>query len=359
MAESRVAVARWSDEEETGGYLRDFSFLVVACLIHWAILSRHMGFTWSQAAPVVNDAVPVEFVQQIPASPLLAPMSPTAGPMDRLAGRGPGQAIPEKIKKGLPHVAHHRKIHRISAEERARRMALIAQRREEALARRQERLARLQAAAEEARLRREERLARLKAAAEERKRVAEEHRQAVVRHQAEVEQELATLSNPEEKLSTARDSGVAPETLKKGAADPAQGGPGPGADADDPVYDGKGGKDSINDKASGGGVGEGGGVAWAITGPAGGRRLLKRILPACPDWIAARGLDLSVQLKFRVLDDGVIQSGVLIQRTSGFPALDQAAIEALRRWKFEAYRAQAAQVVPEIWGIVKFHFVVG
>ena len=108
--------------------------------------------------------------------------------------------------------------------------------------------------------------------------------------------------------------------------------------------------------------GGGGPVNWLLEGPAGNRKLLRQILPPCPDWVAGRNLELKVRLKFRVLDDGTIKEVILVRQTSGFPFIDHLSIEALRKWKFQSLPNISGtdggkKKYPEVWGVVTFRFV--
>jgi TonB family protein len=108
----------------------------------------------------------------------------------------------------------------------------------------------------------------------------------------------------------------------------------------------------LDAKATGGGSGpDGSGVSWTMDGPVGSRRVLKRSAPTSPDWVGARGLDLTVTVRFQVLPDGRIKPGSVIQKTSGFPEIDKRALDALKKWRFEA-----ADGAPETWGRVTFRF---
>ena len=118
---------------------------------------------------------------------------------------------------------------------------------------------------------------------------------------------------------------------------------------------GSGGGDLIDANPTGGGTGpEGGGVSWSVDGPVGNRRILSRVSPESPDWIATRNLDLTVTVRFQVLPDGSVKSGAVIQKTSGFPEIDRLALQALRRWRFQTVPAKSG--APEVWGRVAFRF---
>jgi TonB family protein len=114
------------------------------------------------------------------------------------------------------------------------------------------------------------------------------------------------------------------------------------------------GADSIFAKEHGGGVGPDGGVSFTVEGPLGSRRILARVSPDSPDWVATRSLDLTVTVRFQVLPDGTVKPGSVIQKTSGFPDIDARALKALSRWRFQP--ASARSDASEVWGRVTFRF---
>jgi TonB family protein len=73
---------------------------------------------------------------------------------------------------------------------------------------------------------------------------------------------------------------------------------------------------------------------FQITGPLANRTVLSRALPPYPEWARQKGIEASVTLQFSVTPEGAVKDRILILRTSGFPALDESAMDALRRWKF-------------------------
>ncbi len=73
---------------------------------------------------------------------------------------------------------------------------------------------------------------------------------------------------------------------------------------------------------------------FSITGPLKDRKILKQVPPEYPAWAQAQGISASVVLEFTVEPDGSVKNLVVVRRTSGYPKLDETAIEALRQWKF-------------------------
>jgi TonB family protein len=86
----------------------------------------------------------------------------------------------------------------------------------------------------------------------------------------------------------------------------------------------------------------------------GNRRIVSRVSPTSPDWVATRSLDLTVTVRFQVLPDGSVKAGAVIQKTSGFPDIDARAVKALSRWRFQPAAAKSGAA--EVWGRVTFRF---
>ncbi len=224
----------------------------------------------------------------------------------------------------------------------------------------------------------------------EKKRLVTEAKAAKAAKRAELSSALATMADPDEALEAA----PAPSKSGRGSArkgKPRAGGPVAGKGGDGGAFGeaesgegggtgggeaelagarkagaaaalaestdpgdaaGSGGSDLIDSKAKGGGVGpEGGGVSFSIDGPVGDRRILTRVSPTSPDWVATRNLDLTVTVRFQVLPDGSVKPGAVIQKTSGFPDIDARALKALSRWRFQPVKSGA-----EASGRVTFRF---
>jgi TonB family protein len=231
------------------------------------------------------------------------------------------------------------------------------------------------------------------AALAEQKRLAAEAKAAKAAKRAALTSALATMADPDEALSAdASNVNSGRGSARKGR--PAAGGPvaGKGGDggafgesdsgegggkgggeaelagarkagaaaalaesADPGDEAGSGGSDLIDSKARGGGIGpEGGGVSFSVDGPVGDRRILTRVAPTSPDWVATRNLDLTVTVRFQVLPDGSVKPGAVISKTSGFPDIDTRALKALARWRFQPAAAKSGAA--EVWGRVTFRF---
>jgi TonB family protein len=89
-----------------------------------------------------------------------------------------------------------------------------------------------------------------------------------------------------------------------------------------------------------------------MQGPASDLKILRRIAPIYPEWAEEQGVSGLTQLFFSVLPDGRVSADVRVAKTSGNPALDTLAVEALRQWRFAALPGG----VRSEWGVVSFHF---
>jgi periplasmic protein TonB len=97
-----------------------------------------------------------------------------------------------------------------------------------------------------------------------------------------------------------------------------------------------------------GGEGSGEGVSGS-TGPRGGYQ----VKPRYPDAARRQGAEGTVLLKARVTEHGRVDE-VQIETSAGHPALDQAAVEALHRWRFEPARRGRDAIA--VWVTIPFQF---
>jgi protein TonB len=90
---------------------------------------------------------------------------------------------------------------------------------------------------------------------------------------------------------------------------------------------------------SGYGIGGGGGISAR---PIGGYQ----VKPRYPESARRRGIEGTVLLKMRITAQGRVED-VRVVRSAGYPELDESAIEAVRRWRFEPARHNGEPVVEE------------
>jgi len=88
-----------------------------------------------------------------------------------------------------------------------------------------------------------------------------------------------------------------------------------------------------------------------IKGPLGTRKILRQREPTYPDWAERQGIEGEGELKLWVLPTGEVSPEIVVEQTSGWPKLDECAIQALRQWKFEPIQGKEVQ-----WGTISFHF---
>jgi periplasmic protein TonB len=97
-----------------------------------------------------------------------------------------------------------------------------------------------------------------------------------------------------------------------------------------------------------GGEGPGGGVS-SLARPQGGYQLL----PRYPDSARRQGITGTTTLLFEVLENGRVRE-VQIENSAGHPDLDQAAAEAIKKWRFEPARRGTQPVAVWLRMPVKF-----
>lgn len=365
-------------------WIHDLPFYIVAVMAHGWLLVLNPTMRWGSVQKALDMVVPIEFVAQAPTPSVnLAPAPARPGKTEQPPRHGAGEYRPAKIRSGAvapppkplpspkpaalpskreksghalikvkpPAKAKPRPAvdaQAIAFAKAAKAQALEARLNEEK-ARRAAEKAQHDAEVRAERARRAE-AARLEAE----RRGAERAEKA--RKKAELSQELATMTDPDEALETGGASGGGGKgKLRSASKSGAAAALAETAESRDPGdAAGSGGGELLDAIPRGGGTGpEGGGVSWALDGPVGSRRVLKRTVPASPDWVGTRGLDLTLTVRFQVLPDGTVKAGAVILKTSGFPEIDRLGLDALRQWRFEPVLNKSG---PEVWGRVSFRF---
>jgi len=85
-----------------------------------------------------------------------------------------------------------------------------------------------------------------------------------------------------------------------------------------------------------------------LSGPVSTRVILRKVYPVYPDIARVNGWEGEVELKFWVNEDGIVES-VQILKTSGYPVLDDAAMNAIKKWLFSPFKSKQ-------WGKITFRF---
>jgi TonB family protein len=71
-----------------------------------------------------------------------------------------------------------------------------------------------------------------------------------------------------------------------------------------------------------------------------------QVKPRYPESARRRGIEGTVLLKMRITAQGRVED-VQVVRSAGYPELDESAIEAVRRWRFEPARRNGAPVAED------------
>lgn len=100
-----------------------------------------------------------------------------------------------------------------------------------------------------------------------------------------------------------------------------------------------------------GGEGEGEGqVGVRIRGPVGERKIERPPELSYPAWAEEQGAEGEPEIRFRVSPDGIV-IGAEIERTSGWPGLDEYAYQVLMKVKFGSIKGEEIQ-----WSVAIFKF---
>ncbi|MBI5622287.1 MAG: TonB family protein [Elusimicrobia bacterium] len=335
--------------------VRDLFFLGVAVVLHGALFAVNPGLRWGAAAKA-ERIIPVEFVQA-PVSPFLAPIPPGDGKGDEMPDHGPGPVITPQTRQVEPKAKPQLSLPKQTKPKPVLTVKKVLQKAPKSKVpapkpRTPKPSMAVQKGPSPAQL------ARIQAQI-----VASQKRQK----RLELSRELAQLDNPDESLAESVEAQASSGGLQRSAASLEEGPPGEDrSDLRDSLNSQpsasprtvREGMDDTNQPMGGGVKRTEGSISWSIDGPIGSRRLLKRSLPVSPEWVSQRGLDLTVQVKFQVLEDGSVKRGAIIKVTSGFPELDRLALDAIKLWRFEAV-PKADSAAPQTWGVVTFRFTMG
>ena len=89
---------------------------------------------------------------------------------------------------------------------------------------------------------------------------------------------------------------------------------------------------------------------FMLSGPVARREVLRRVYPEYPSWAQEQGVEGTVRLRFWVSSDGLVEN-VEMESTSGYPEMDSRAIEAMKKWLFEADESEESQ-----WGRISIRY---
>lgn len=339
------------DESLNPEWYYELPFYIITLAVYLVVFTLNPSLRWGNRESPLNNTVMIEFVA---AAPVPTPKALAAPPLrvSRMAPAKPARtAKPAVVSKMTPAQSAARRQHQEA--ELTRKAAANAEKARQSAVRAERAQVRARAQAEEraraAEKAREAAMARAEAERVERERLAAV-RAEKARKKAELSQELATMADPDEALAPAGAAPAISKSLGRKAAAALAAGEG-SLSAEPPSQD----KPQLLDSRSrkGAAATEPGGVSFSLDGPVGNRRVIERVLPQSPDWVGTRGLDLMVTIRFRVLPDGTVNPGAVIEKTSGFPEIDQLALKAIRQWIFEAAPAGGTQT----WGRVVLRFL--
>jgi protein TonB len=84
---------------------------------------------------------------------------------------------------------------------------------------------------------------------------------------------------------------------------------------------------------------------------------MTKVLPKYPAWCLQKGISGVVKVRIWVEASGSVREGTLVEISSGYPDLDQAVVNALKKWRFAPLPKNVVQETQ--WGIITFRFVCG
>lgn len=96
------------------------------------------------------------------------------------------------------------------------------------------------------------------------------------------------------------------------------------------------------------------GVGMTITGQIAGRKIVHRVAPQYSEQARRQGWEGAVAVHFTVLPDGRVKDNVYFEQTSVHRDLNQAAMAAIRQFRFAALPTSQAAV--EQWGVITIVF---
>lgn len=96
------------------------------------------------------------------------------------------------------------------------------------------------------------------------------------------------------------------------------------------------------------------GVSMSISGEISGRNIVKAVPPDYPDPAKAKGWEGAVAVHFTVLPNGTVKDNMYLEQAAAHHVLNEAAMAALKKWKFSPLEKGKAQV--EQWGILTIVF---
>ena len=93
---------------------------------------------------------------------------------------------------------------------------------------------------------------------------------------------------------------------------------------------------------------------FSLTGPISSRRILHIRLPKYPLWAEQAGVQALISVRLTVSPDGHVRPDLVIEKTSGFPQLDQLVMDAIRSMQFAPLNPDSLPMEED--GVATFDF---
>jgi TonB family protein len=91
-----------------------------------------------------------------------------------------------------------------------------------------------------------------------------------------------------------------------------------------------------------------------IEGEIANRGVVRKVIPQYPAWAEEQGIVGTLKLFFTVSPEGNVRPNITVRQTTGYPALDQLGIDALKQWKFVPHAGGSD--AKDQWGVITFVF---
>lgn len=99
------------------------------------------------------------------------------------------------------------------------------------------------------------------------------------------------------------------------------------------------------------------GAALLITGQIENRAILRKFVPAYPRWAQEQGIEAQIAINFVVKPDGSVKDNAYVSKGSGYPELDQIALEAILKFQFAPLSSSERQEDQSGTAIFKFQLI--
>jgi TonB family protein len=97
------------------------------------------------------------------------------------------------------------------------------------------------------------------------------------------------------------------------------------------------------------------GANFMVAGPISQREIARKLVPHYPKWALERRVSGTVVVRIWVQPNGQVKGAPTVESSSGYPDLDQVAVDALREWEFAPLGAGVKS--EDQWGVITFKFM--